>query len=666
MSSEPAVPGWLAFDAVEIDTLGHRVFVGGKEVALERKAFAVLVLLAREPGRVFTRDQILDTLWGHSHVTPGVLNRIVTLLRQALGESGGENRYLHTVHGVGYRFDADVRFNVARPHASGELSAQGVLGSAGSPAPALAVHSIASSDDGEGPAHADPIPASSGDRRARVAWPRVAALVVLVIVLATVSALILSHDWHAADRSATPPSTIHRGSLIVLPLHTIGGASEDVAFAEGLGEELISVLARVDGLHVIAHTSAMRVQQSGEDLAGIAQRLGISHALEGSMRHEGDQLRVSLRLTEIASGRTLWTEQYDHAARDVFALERDVARSVSAALALKLDAQVQVELAREGDPVLYRRYLEARRLSRRGSPREKGIAAFRSLIADAPNYARAHGGLALVLLRSGTPEETEARSEAERALALDPMSADAKAALGFLACRSDEWEHGLALTQRALEQAPADTSIRLGYGICLAFLGYLPAGLEQVRAAQAVDPFSDEANVVLATVLDTMGRHDEAATYLARAPKATSEMWFNAMWRGNFAQARTSMATRHDRWTTACLAVIDAVEDISKWPAARAAIDASEQNDGAPDGARNWARIFDPNADVALDIGMLENVRHRGLGPASLWLWSGELVNHRRHRAFEAYLRRTNILDYWRAHGWPAQCKPDGDGVLCD
>jgi len=417
---------------------------------------------------------------------------------------------------------------------------------------------------------------------------------------------------------------------------------------------------------VIAHTSALRVQQSGEDLAGIAQRLGISHALEGSMRHEGDQLRVSLRLTEIASGRTLWTEQYDHAARDVFALERDVARSVSAALALKLDAQVQVELAREDDPVLYRRYLEARRLSRRGTPREKGIAAFRTLITDAPNYARAHGGLALVLVRSGAPEETEARSEAERALALDPMSADAKAALGFLACRSDEWEHGLALTQRALEQAPADTSIRLGYGICLAFLGYLPAGLEQVRAAQAVDPFSDEANVVLATVLDTMGRHDEAATYLARAPKATSEMWFNAMWRGNFAQARASMATRHDRWTTACLAVIDAVEDTSKWPAARAAIDASEQNDGAPDGERNWARIFDPDADIALDIGMLENVRHRGLGPASLWLWSRELINHRRHPAFEAYLRRTNILDYWRAHEWPAQCKPDGDGVLCN
>ena len=98
-------PTRLAFDEVVIDLGGHRLLRGGIAQPLEPKAFGVLALLAGTPGRVFTRDQILDAVWGHRHVTPGVLNRVMTLLRHALGEDALGARYLHTVHGVGYRFD---------------------------------------------------------------------------------------------------------------------------------------------------------------------------------------------------------------------------------------------------------------------------------------------------------------------------------------------------------------------------------------------------------------------------------------------------------------------------------------------------------------------------------------------------------------------------------
>lgn len=93
------------FGRIEIDVSGHRVFVSGSQVMLEPKAFAVLVLLAGDAGRVFTRDEILDAIWQHRHVTPGVLNRIITLVRHALGEHAKHPCHLHTVHGVGYRFD---------------------------------------------------------------------------------------------------------------------------------------------------------------------------------------------------------------------------------------------------------------------------------------------------------------------------------------------------------------------------------------------------------------------------------------------------------------------------------------------------------------------------------------------------------------------------------
>ncbi|MFS8138628.1 MAG: winged helix-turn-helix domain-containing protein, partial [Thermomonas sp.] len=101
--SEPIPP--IAFDDVVLDLAGRRLRRGGVEQALEPKAFAVLALLAGSAGQGFTRDEILDAVWGHRHVTPGVLNRVMTLLRHALGEQANAPRYLHTVHGIGYRFD---------------------------------------------------------------------------------------------------------------------------------------------------------------------------------------------------------------------------------------------------------------------------------------------------------------------------------------------------------------------------------------------------------------------------------------------------------------------------------------------------------------------------------------------------------------------------------
>ena len=96
------MPPSLAFDDLLIDFDGRRLLRGGIEQPLEPKAFAVLALLAGASSRVLTREEILDAVWGHRYVTPGVLNRVVTLLRHALGEAAQHPRYLHTVHGVGY------------------------------------------------------------------------------------------------------------------------------------------------------------------------------------------------------------------------------------------------------------------------------------------------------------------------------------------------------------------------------------------------------------------------------------------------------------------------------------------------------------------------------------------------------------------------------------
>lgn len=115
-------PDYLAFDDVTIDFAGHRLLRGGVEHPLEPKAFAVLALLAGTPGKVFARDDILDAVWRHRHVTPGVLNRIMTLLRHALGEDAHAPRYLHTLHGVGYRFDLPLHDAGLTPDSTGGVA----------------------------------------------------------------------------------------------------------------------------------------------------------------------------------------------------------------------------------------------------------------------------------------------------------------------------------------------------------------------------------------------------------------------------------------------------------------------------------------------------------------------------------------------------------------
>lgn len=260
MSRDFVTSGWIAFANVEIDVTGHRLLVNGEEVALERKAFSVLVLLARSPGRVFSRDEILDAVWGHNHVTPGVLNRIVTLLRHALGESAGDAHFLSTVHGVGYRFDAQVRDVEHRPAPS--ATADMLAASSSETAnvdPGLA--------EAVAPVPLDPvdIPSPRPRRRTRSR----------LVVLACVGLLLLgvSIFWRtrqvasapqsvstAASMSVSAPAPGGSSFLVVMPMRVIGGTTADAAFADGIDEELVSLLARVEGLRVMARTSATTCQ----------------------------------------------------------------------------------------------------------------------------------------------------------------------------------------------------------------------------------------------------------------------------------------------------------------------------------------------------------------------------------------------------------------------
>lgn len=668
--------GWIVFDAVEIDLAGRRLFVAGADVPLEPKAFAVLALLARHQGRAFGRDEILDAVWGHRHVTPGVLNRIVTLLRQALGERAEDQRYLHTLYGIGYRFDAQVHLFDARPvlaDAGADTTSVEPIVSATVPAPVLDAL-----DTGPAPpipaagytlADAPTLPSPFADSSATAlpvpASPRThvhAAVMSCMLLMAVAGSLWLYRT------SAPAPSPV----LVVLPLHAIGTDRNEAAFADGLSEELTTRLAHVDGLRLISSTSALRAQQDGFDAQQIAERLHATHAIEGSLREAGDQLRIDLRLIETPSGRTLWAQGYDRKFADVFALQQEIAQDVASALALHIDlSHAGVQAA---DPQVFREYLELRHVflvHSDDAANTMAETALNALAARAPDFAPVHGLLALNLATGyeGDGRDDDALHEARHALDLDPNDLYAHAALGMVASHSRDWVTVKKEYDAALALAPADPIMHMIVGMWLGRLGYGKQALSQFETACLSDPLSYWSTYNRATELDTLGRHDEARHYLDLLPGLESEpgrltaaaRWRNAAWRHDYTAARNfaRQMPGQENGAAAYAAVTEALLDPARWPQAEHAIAALE----ARTGSLSELRLFAPQLNAAPILAGFEPGNQQ---PDGKILWTVDFTTLHRGPEFQDFLQRMKFIEYWRSNGWPPQCKPEGDGARCE
>ncbi|HKR77258.1 MAG TPA: winged helix-turn-helix domain-containing protein [Rhodanobacter sp.] len=662
---------YIAFDTVEIDLDGRRVSVGGRDVALEPKAFDVLALLVQAPGKAFSRDELLDAVWGHRHVTPGVLNRVVTLVRHALGENAGSTRHIRTLHGVGYRFDGVVRRYAQRVASSEDPTATSDAASAMSSAAvasrpgdaSVAPPSAAVAGGYAEDAVAAAAPVVPATPRRQSASPVLWVLVVALVVAA--SGALFWRRGNSAKPAVAPLPT-----LVVLPLRVIGDDKGEAVFADGLSEELTTELARVDGLRLIASVSAARARELGLDAAQLAERLHVTHAIEGSLRESGDALHIDLRLIETPSGRTLWAQGYDRQAKDVFGVQQQIAQAVASALALHLPLdRVAAQLP---DPAVFREYLRLRHifLARPiGADYEKAESDLDALAAHAPAFAPVHGLLALNLATHFEPgHEQQALPEATRALRLDPDDVYAQAALGELACERNEWNDCMKQLRATLAHNPADPVMNSLVGLRLGRLGYREQALRQFQLEYAMDPLSYWAVANLGTQLDTLGRHAEAQHYLDALPGLDGKpnlmtdmmRWRNAVWRHDLAGARDIAAHMPDDFVRKplYLAFSVALADPARWPQALAELRAAQATSDEP----FLLQLQVPHPDEATALRVFETA---GQFEGKL-MWVPEYAAIRQGPAFSAFLRRTNTLAYWNANGWPPQCRPDGDGARCD
>jgi serine/threonine protein kinase/tetratricopeptide (TPR) repeat protein len=343
--------------------------------------------------------------------------------------------------------------------------------------------------------------------------------VVSIAVLAVAAGVWLTASRMRSDATSGSAATT---SIAVMPFVNMSSDKEQEYFSDGLSEELLNQLARIQGLRVAARTSSFQFKGRNEDLRAIARKLNVGNILEGSVRKEGTRVRITAELINAKDGFHIWSETYDRDLNDVFAVQEDIARSVTSSLKVKLvgGTPTAAITAETRNPEAYNAYLQGRYFFERRDQEslDKALGYFEQAIKLDSSFALAWAQVAWVRAnqadRGYLPTKDgyeKARAAAEKALALDPNLADANSAFGWIKATYDwDWAAADAYYQRALSLEPGNAAVVRAAGGLAATLGRLDEALALHRRAVELDPLSAAARMNLGTYAYYSGQFDEA------------------------------------------------------------------------------------------------------------------------------------------------------------
>jgi len=351
--------------------------------------------------------------------------------------------------------------------------------------------------------------------------PRGARLALLLIgigLLAAAPGVTWYFFWRGRDRLLQAPS------IAVLPFVNLSGDKENEYFSDGMTEEIINALAGVEGVRIVARTSAFSFKGRNLDVRKIGEDLNVATVLEGSVRREGSQLRVSAQLIGVKDGYHLWSRTYDRELKSVFSVEDELARAIVQALRPKLVPNHALVQQATASPEAHDLYLKGRYFwnQRTKEGLTKAKAFFEEAIALDPSYALAHSGLAdsySLLMDYGGASAAEvlprAKAHAVEAVRLDEALAEGHASLGAISQHDYDWATAERELKRAIELKPGYATAHQWYAEILWVRGGLPEALAEAERARQLDPTSLVVNHVLAVTYllsGDYGRTIEQAT----------------------------------------------------------------------------------------------------------------------------------------------------------
>ncbi|MGB0036152.1 MAG: winged helix-turn-helix domain-containing protein [Candidatus Acidiferrales bacterium] len=444
--------------------------------------FQVLTMLVERQGDVVTREELRQQLWSTETFVDFEhgLNTAIKELRSILCDSASEPRYIETLPKLGYRIIAPV-----------VADGQGPLAEAVFPQPIPA----------SGVPPNSPVPAEQGPQALASKGWRLA----LFTSLALAVGLLGYVQWLRSHARVQP--ALGRVMLAVLPFENLTGDPGQEYFSDGLTEEMIAQLGRLNPEHlgVIARTSVMHYKHTQEGLSQIGHELGVQYVLEGSVRRDSGKVRIAAQLIRAQDQTHIWARQYDRELSSLLILQSEIAREAADEIQLILDGGKPAESVRSALPAprsyeAYDLYLRGRYFwnKRTADGFQRAVESFERAIAVDPGYARAHAGLAdtyaLMASYYVAPQSElipKARAAALKALDLDENLAEAHASLALIAQNYDwDWQTAEKEYRRAIALDPNYATGHQWYAEHLAFRGRFEESFQEVERARQLDPLS--------------------------------------------------------------------------------------------------------------------------------------------------------------------------------
>jgi TolB-like protein/DNA-binding winged helix-turn-helix (wHTH) protein len=522
------------FGDFRLDCDRFDLYRAGRSLKLERKPMELLVLLATRNGNLVTRTEIAEHLWGREVFvdTEHGINTAIRKIREVLNDDPVQSRFVQTVTGKGYRFIGTIievpaeGVTSTSQHSESSANRNRRVGDINpSPTSAVAIQDLppGNEEPPEAPVSSskdEPVPS----RNSRLLlWLLASAGLTLLVLAVTFGARILRNRLHPTAPKIT--------SLAVLPLDNLSGDPAQNYFADGMTDELTTMLAKNSTLRVVSRTSAMQYKGAHRPLPEIARELGVDGILEGSISRSGDKVHMTIQLIQAPTDTHLWAESYDRNANDIVTLPGEAAQTIAKQLGTAVPQRAP---ARYISPEAHDAFLRGRYIWFTGDNEEAG-KYFKKATELQPDYALGWAGLSMyygqgILDGEIDPKYLPAGLEAARkAVALDDSLPEAHLVLGaMLLIDPWDWTQGDRELGRAIELDPRYAEAYHFRSKMYILLNRNEEAIQLQKKAMELDPFERPYGMVHAYA--EARQYDAAITdnlqRLATMPQDLTLHWF--------------------------------------------------------------------------------------------------------------------------------------------
>jgi TolB-like protein/DNA-binding winged helix-turn-helix (wHTH) protein/Flp pilus assembly protein TadD len=504
----------------------------GDRIALSDKAFETLCVLVRHAGHLVTKQELMSNVWPDTFVEENNLDKSISALRRALGERNGQEKFIETVRGHGYRFTASVRAVELTPTKQDGISEK--------------INDVT---------EARLISPKNFPVKKQPTLRRIQAA---ILVIALLGVLVVWNRFEAGKEKSQKAASRKIESIAVLPLKSLSRDADQEYFADGLTEELITRLARIASLRVISITSVMEYKRLRKPLSEIGKELNVDAILEGSVLQSGNRMRITAQLIHATTDDHLWADSYERELQDILALQNEVASAIAKEIAVTVTPEESAQFtdAPQVNPRAYEPYLRGLYYSDREISEENArlaVQMFQKAVEIDPAFAAAYAQLSmaesfLYFAFDLDPQRlTKSKRALDTAFQLRPGFAEGHLALGcFYYWGHRDYDRALQELATARKRLPNNPKIPALQGAIYRRQRKLQEALAADQKVVELNPRHAMTMFNIAYTCMMMRRYPQAQYYFERSMSLGPDEqngYFAAafnqiLWKGDLAAAR--------------------------------------------------------------------------------------------------------------------------------